>query len=76
MWGSGVWLHAFLTPALDLGEWSSSHSDRCTSGTRGVGAWVGPGDALEVLESNHSSSVFVPVTLSIYRVVFPTTSNS
>lgn len=31
VWGSGLWLHTFLTPALDGGESSASHSGRCTS---------------------------------------------
>jgi hypothetical protein len=32
-----VWLHAFLTCALDEGEWSVSHAGRFTSGERAPG---------------------------------------
>jgi hypothetical protein len=40
-------LHAFLTSALDGGEWSASSPDRFTlreraPGTHWIGGWVGP----------------------------------
>jgi len=42
-----VWLHAFLTTALDGGEWSALCSGRFTPaeripGTHRIGGWVGP----------------------------------
>jgi hypothetical protein len=45
--GVEVWLHAFLTSALDLGEWSASRHCRFTPrertrGTDWIGGWVGP----------------------------------
>jgi hypothetical protein len=46
-WGVEVWLHAFLTSALDGGERSASRPDRFTpreraAGTHWIGGWVGP----------------------------------
>jgi len=35
--GVEVYLHAFLTSALDGGEWSASGPDRFTSGDRAPG---------------------------------------
>jgi hypothetical protein len=35
-----VWLHSFLSSALDGGEWSSSRPGRFTPGTHCVGDWV------------------------------------
>jgi len=44
--GMGVQLHAFLTSALNGGEWSLSHPGRLTPvvrarGTDWIGGWVG-----------------------------------
>jgi hypothetical protein len=44
-------LHAFLTSALDGGEWSSSRPGRCKPGathpgTHWIEDWVGPGAGL------------------------------
>jgi len=37
-----VQLHAFLSSALDGGEWSASHSGRFTYGVRDPGSrWIG-----------------------------------
>jgi hypothetical protein len=46
-WKVEVWLHTFLTLALDGGEWSASRPGRFTTGIRGpgmhwIGGWVGP----------------------------------
>jgi len=46
-WGKEVQLHAFLTPILYGGEWSSSRPSRFTPGVRAagihwIGVWVGP----------------------------------
>jgi hypothetical protein len=46
-WGVEVWLHIFLTSALDGGDWSASLSGRFTSreratGSHWIGGWVGP----------------------------------
>jgi hypothetical protein len=35
-WGGEVYLHAFLTPALDGGEWSTSRPGRFTSRERAI----------------------------------------
>jgi hypothetical protein len=45
-WGVEVYLHAFLTSALDGGEWSASCPDRFTHRERApdtywIGGWVG-----------------------------------
>jgi hypothetical protein len=39
--GVKVHLHAFLTSALDGGEWSASRP--AGPGTHWIGSWVGPG---------------------------------
>jgi hypothetical protein len=36
-WGSGGIAHAFLTSALDEGEWLASHSNRFTPRERALG---------------------------------------
>jgi hypothetical protein len=46
-WGVEVYLHAFLTSALDGGEWSASRPGRFTPkerapGTHRIRGWVGP----------------------------------
>jgi hypothetical protein len=46
-WGSGCMIHAFLTSALDVGEWSASRIGLFTSrekapGTHWIGGWVNP----------------------------------
>jgi hypothetical protein len=46
-WGVEVYLHAFLTSALDEGEWSASCLGRFTPkerapGTHWIGGWMGP----------------------------------
>jgi hypothetical protein len=53
-WGMEVWLHAFLTLALDGGEWSASRPGRFTpwgnaSGTHWIGGWVGPKAGLDAV---------------------------
>jgi hypothetical protein len=41
-WGVEVHFHAFLTSALDGGEWSALHSDRFTPGERPLSThWTG-----------------------------------
>jgi len=52
--GADVYFHAFLTSALDGGDWSSSwpgsftHRERAP-GTHCTGRWVGPGTALNAV---------------------------
>jgi len=46
-WGAEVQLHAFLTSALDEGEWSASCPGRFmpkvrAAGTHWIVVWVGP----------------------------------
>jgi len=46
-WGIEVQLHAFLTSALDGGEWSASRPSRLPPRERApashwIGGWVGP----------------------------------
>jgi hypothetical protein len=53
-WGVEVQLHAFLTSALDGGEWSASRPGLFTSrertpGTRWIGGWVGPRAGLDAV---------------------------
>jgi len=40
--GVEVWPYAFLTSALDGGEWSASHSVRFTPGIHWIGGWWTP----------------------------------
>jgi hypothetical protein len=53
-WGVEVYLHAFLTSALDGGEWSTSRHGRFTPreralGTHWIGGWVGPRAVLDAV---------------------------
>jgi hypothetical protein len=41
-WRVKVYLHAFLTSALDGGEWSASRSGPFTPGTHWIGGWMDP----------------------------------
>jgi len=52
--GVEVWLHAFLTSALDGGEWSASLPGRFAPregapNARWVGGWVGTGGGMDAL---------------------------
>jgi len=52
--GVEVWRHAFLTSALDAGEWSASRPGCFTLGKRSsdthwVGGWVGLGTSLDAV---------------------------
>jgi hypothetical protein len=53
-WGMEVQLHAFLTSALDEGEWSASRPGRFTPreralGTHWIGGWLGPRAVLDAV---------------------------
>jgi len=53
-WGVDVWLHAFLTLALDGGEWLASSSGLFTtnerdSGTHWIGGWLNLRDGLDAV---------------------------
>jgi hypothetical protein len=53
-WGVEVYLHAFLTSALDGGEWSALRPGRFTHrkrapGTHWIGGWVGPRAVLDTV---------------------------
>jgi len=53
-WGVEVYLRAFLTWALDRGEWSVTLSGRFTPqerapGTHWIGGWVEPKDGLDAV---------------------------
>jgi hypothetical protein len=53
-WGVEVWLHEFLTSALDGGEWSASRPGRfipreTAPGTHWNGGWVGPRAILDAV---------------------------
>jgi hypothetical protein len=53
-WGSGVQLHAFLTSALDGGEWSASRPRRFSPrerapGAHWIGGWLGPRTGLDTV---------------------------
>jgi hypothetical protein len=58
--GVEVWLHAFLTLALDGSEWSTSHPTCFTSmerapNTHSLGRWVGPRDGLDIMAKKRKS---------------------
>jgi len=49
-----LWLHAFLTSALDAGERSASRRGRFypterASGTHWIGGWLGPRSSLDAV---------------------------
>jgi len=53
-WGVKIQLRAFLTSALDGGEWSASRSGSFTPkesapGTHWIGGWVGPRAVLDAV---------------------------
>jgi hypothetical protein len=53
-WRVDVWLHTFLTLALDGGEWSASHPGCFTPrerdpGTNWIGGWLGPRVGLDMV---------------------------
>jgi hypothetical protein len=53
-WGVEVYLHAFLTSALDGGEWSTSRPGLFNPrekepDTHWIGGWVGPRAVLDVV---------------------------
>jgi len=63
-----VQFHAFLTSALNGGEWSASHPSHFTSrkgapATHSVGGWVGPRAGLVLVAMRKiAASVVQPVT--------------
>jgi hypothetical protein len=78
-------VHAFLTSALDGGEWSASRPccftpGKTAPGTHCIGGWVGPKAGLDVMEkskisctyreSNADSSVVQTVAQSLYRLSY------
>jgi len=71
-----VYLHAFLTSALDVGKWSAPRPCRFTPretapGTYWIGGWVGPRTVLDTVmkretpsprrESNSRTPIVQPV---------------
>jgi hypothetical protein len=56
-WGVEVQIHAFLTFALDKGEWSASCLDCFTPGMHWIGGWVGPRADLEYQNYNWSTQL-------------------
>jgi hypothetical protein len=63
-WGVELQLHAFLTSALDGGEWSTSRSGCFTPGeralgTRLIGGWVGPRAILDAV-AKRKDPIFAP----------------
>jgi hypothetical protein len=60
-WGVKVYLHAFLTSALDGGEWSALRPGRFTPrerapGTPWIGGWVGSRAVLDTVVKRKISS--------------------
>jgi hypothetical protein len=55
--GSEMWLRAFLTQALDGGEWSASCPGRFTPRERAhhwIGGWTDSRNGLDLLKNSHS----------------------
>jgi hypothetical protein len=48
--GVKIYIHAFLTSALDRGEWSATRACRFTPGTDWIGCWVGARAVLDDVE--------------------------
>jgi hypothetical protein len=85
MQGVQVWLHAFLTSALDGGEWSASHPGLFTpreraTGTHCIGGWVGPRTGLGTVvkrkiplcrDSNPRYEVWWPISRDDFIVSVP-----
>jgi hypothetical protein len=78
-WGVEVKLHAFLTSALNGGEWSASRPGRFTPretapGTHWIGGWMDPKASVDAVvkrkipsprrESNPRTPIFQPVVHS------------
>jgi hypothetical protein len=65
-WGAEVSLHAFLTLALDGGEWSASRPGRFTRrerapGTHWIGGLVGPRAGLDKVVPGLEPPIIQPV---------------
>jgi hypothetical protein len=80
-----IQLHAFLSWALDVGEWLASRPDRLTPvetdpGTHWVGGWVGPRAVLDTVverkipslrrESTPRTPIVQTVAQSPYRLSY------
>jgi hypothetical protein len=77
-------LHAFLTSALDGGEWSSSRSGRCKPGathpgTHWIEDWVGPRAGLGaaakknpiIAPAGNWTRIVQPVAQSLHWLSYP-----
>jgi len=58
--GAEIYLHAFLTLALDGGEWSASCPRCFTPSNHWVGEWVGPSASLDVMVRRKIPSLPLP----------------
>jgi hypothetical protein len=73
-------LHAFLTSALDGGEWSATQpvrftpGERAPPGTHWTGGWVGPRAGLDTVEERkpgRSAHVSVTTPTELHRFPLP-----
>jgi hypothetical protein len=69
---SGVYLHAFLTSALDGGGWSASSPGRFTSreraaGNHWIGGWVDPRVGLDAVVQRKRDKVLIIISTIAYN---------
>jgi hypothetical protein len=78
--GMEVYLQAFLTSALDGGEWSASSPGSFTRGTHWIRVWVGPRAVLDMVTrrkhplfdpARNRTPVVQPVAQALYWLSYP-----
>jgi len=75
IYGGVEYLQAFLTLALDGGEWSASYPGQFSSGkkalcTHGIFCWVGPSVCLDIVEKKRICASAGDQTLVIQSLAY------